>query len=382
MKKTLSFLFLFACSLTSAYAQLAVYCFDNGISGNGQDFQLYSASVSGANVTLEGPDNTGTVGNGQVNGQDKYLSAKKWDPFTSRNDGQYIQFSFTVPAGHTVKFGYIGFDGRLGNGNGTAPTFQIEYSLSNTFPGTVLMPATDLTASWVKYVTPSIDMDLTGGQTLTFRMFVWNVTGQNVEVNLNNLTMFGLYDGAVPAKLFCGGGSSLPVRLVSFGANERDGAAGLSWVTASEENNAFFSIEKSTDLKSFETIGTVKGQGTTSRRTTYSFTDKELTTTSYYRLKQVDNDGAFTYSQIVSVVPFRESLRSVSVYPSPGNGHLSLSGDKDLNLTVYSVNARKFGDYAVSGRREVDLSSLPNGEYLLVMKTSLEQETRKIIIRK
>ncbi|SDL12754.1 T9SS type A sorting domain-containing protein [Siphonobacter aquaeclarae] len=384
MKKILTSLLLIACYLPSVHAQLAVYCFDSGAQGNGQDFQIYTnpATVTGANVTLAGPDNSNTVGNGQVAGQDKYLSAKKWDNFTSRNANQYIEFSFTVPAGHTVTFGQVGFDARLGNGNGTPPAIQLEYSLTGTFPGTVLLPATNLTTAWTKYFSPNVNVSIPGGTTMTFRLFVWNVTGQNVEVNMNNLTLFGLFDGAVPNKLFCGGETSLPVRLVSFGANERDGAASLSWVTASEENSAYFAVEKSTDLRSFETIGTIKAQGTTTRRTTYAFQDKALITTSYYRLRQVDNDGKMTFSQTLSVVPFNESLRSVSVYPSPGNGQLSLSGDKDLRVSVYSADSRKFGDYAVSGRRDIDLSALPNGEYLLVLKTSLEQGTRKVIIRR
>ncbi len=94
----------------------------------------------------------------------------------------------------------------------------------------------------------------------------------------------------------------LPIDLFAFTASRKADAVLLSFSTATETNNAYFSIERSQDGSRFEAIGKVTGAGTSTVKQDYTFTDERpLKGTNFYRLKQVDFDGQFSYSPVVSV---------------------------------------------------------------------------------
>ena len=91
----------------------------------------------------------------------------------------------------------------------------------------------------------------------------------------------------------------LPVELVQFNADcQNNGTVKLSWTTASEINNDYFDVQKSFDASDFFSIGTVAGNGNSNTINYYEFIDEE-SGTAYYRLKQVDFDGKFDYSDVV-----------------------------------------------------------------------------------
>ena len=95
---------------------------------------------------------------------------------------------------------------------------------------------------------------------------------------------------------------ALPITLLSFtGHNTVDGNS-IQWQTASEHNNDYFNIEKTSDGETFENIGYIKGAGNSTYPTTYLFTDYNSNRDiNYYRLKQTDFDGKFTYSDLISI---------------------------------------------------------------------------------
>jgi hypothetical protein len=94
----------------------------------------------------------------------------------------------------------------------------------------------------------------------------------------------------------------LPIELSEFNAKLIDGSVELNWITMSEKKNKYFSIERSSDANLWETIYVIAGQGTSLNKHNYKIYDSSpLSRTSYYRLKQTDNEGSFTYSDIVSV---------------------------------------------------------------------------------
>jgi hypothetical protein len=114
---------------------------------------------------------------------------------------------------------------------------------------------------------------------------------------------------------------ALPITLIYFGADKYENdKANITWSTAMEINNQFFSIERSADALTWASIGQVQGAGNSTDQKNYSLIDsKPLPGTNYYRLKQVDYDGKFTYSDIVEV-EFPMSSVTVSalcVYPNP-----------------------------------------------------------------
>lgn len=103
--------------------------------------------------------------------------------------------------------------------------------------------------------------------------------------------------------------SILPIELTRFNA-ERDGDyVNLTWITATERNNDYFTVEQSENGFDFVVVGYMNGAGNSSTPLAYKLIDSSPTIDkiSYYRLKQTDYDGVFTYSDIVSVAPFTQA---------------------------------------------------------------------------
>jgi hypothetical protein len=115
--------------------------------------------------------------------------------------------------------------------------------------------------------------------------------------------------------------STIPVELESFTASVNSNFVTLNWVTATELNNTGFDIEQSIDNSSWNKIGFVNGNGTTTEKSFYTFTVKNpFEGNSYYRLKQIDYDGTFTYSNVVSVsVGLLNDFSLEQNYPNPFN---------------------------------------------------------------
>ncbi|WP_191967962.1 T9SS type A sorting domain-containing protein [Rhizosphaericola mali] len=132
--------------------------------------------------------------------------------------------------------------------------------------------------------------------------------------------------------------TALPIRLLSFTVTENNTSNILNWQTAVETNNNYFVIEKSTDGNNFDSIGTVKGAGNSDQTLSYSYTDDEpVSGTNYYRLKQVDFDGNYTYSSIASIYYSGiVSSMDISIYPNPGKGTINIKGNWN-NLTSVRV---------------------------------------------
>lgn len=111
--------------------------------------------------------------------------------------------------------------------------------------------------------------------------------------------------------------SPLPIELLSFNANVKSDIVELNWTTSSELNNDFYTIERASDVEKFEKIITTKGQGTKKTKTDYVLVDENpLQGVSYYRLKQTDFDGKFTYSSLRKI-EFNLSAPQIKVFPNP-----------------------------------------------------------------
>ena len=114
--------------------------------------------------------------------------------------------------------------------------------------------------------------------------------------------------------------NSLPISITEFTVQKKDDNVVIKWETASETNNDFFSLERSTDGKTWETVYTCKGAGNSTETNIYSFVDTEVETGMvYYRLKQTDYDGNSTYSKIQSIDIIPNSTSEFTVYPNPSN---------------------------------------------------------------
>jgi hypothetical protein len=128
--------------------------------------------------------------------------------------------------------------------------------------------------------------------------------------SLNGMTSFSLFtiNGSEASN------TALPIELLYFNATPNQKIVDLTWATASELNNESFTVERSIDGLTWETVLTVSGAGTTNQRTDYSNEDtRPLSGLSYYRLKQTDFDGQFTYSNIKSVYMNTENAELIKV---------------------------------------------------------------------
>jgi hypothetical protein len=187
----------------------------------------------------------------------------------------------------------------------------------------------------------------------------------------------------------------VPVELVSFSSSVAANVVTLSWSTATELNNHGFEIKRSSDKTNWRTMGFREGKGTTSEPQHYSYSDILSDVASsqlYYRLKQIDFNGSFEYSDIVEV-EIAPSVFSLSQnYPNPFNPGTAISYQLPVNsfvtLKVYDVlgnevaalvNEQKpAGEYEV----EFNASELGSGIYFYQLKAGSFVETKKMMLLK
>ena len=115
----------------------------------------------------------------------------------------------------------------------------------------------------------------------------------------------------------------LPVDWVSFDANPANEMAHLDWAVANQYNASHFEVERSEDGQNFEPIGRVMTADQTSQVLNYEFYDVDPMSDNYYRLKQVDLDGAYTYS-VIRVVSFERSEDVLAVFPNPAKDQVNV----------------------------------------------------------
>jgi hypothetical protein len=188
----------------------------------------------------------------------------------------------------------------------------------------------------------------------------------------------------------------IPVELSSFAGMATQDGIKLDWTTATETNNRGFDIERATDGKSFTKIGFVQGHGTSTERNDYSFVDQssyENNSVVSYRLKQIDFDGSFGYSDVVDVVyevpvdfslgqnypnPFNPSTKIV--YTLPVNGVVSLIVYDNLGTEVVNL----VNEVKVAGRYEVEFSAanLSSGIYFYRLTVGNFVDTKKMLLLK
>ncbi len=176
----------------------------------------------------------------------------------------------------------------------------------------------------------------------------------------------------------------LPLDLISFKVNTSNNTIQLNWITDNEYNTQLFEIESCTDGISFTSIGTIPAKNLKTR-STYSFTDKRINKTGvYYRLKMVDLDGSFKYSQIV-YSDFKIENQNFTVYPNPITDQLSIShpeASANAYVEIYELSGKLLLHYAIqkaSSFTTIEVSKLEKGVYLLRFVNGNEVNTRKII---
>ncbi len=191
----------------------------------------------------------------------------------------------------------------------------------------------------------------------------------------------------------------VPVELTSFYAKLADNKILLKWATASELNNYGFEIErKDGGTEKWDKIGFVNGKGSSGELSNYSFNDKSpLAGKSYYRLKQIDFDGSYKYSEVVSVEYKGVASYELSQnYPNPFNPstviNYSIAKPGFVSLKIYNILgvevAELVNEYQESGTHSFEFSTqklkdpIGSGVYFYTLKAGDFIQTKKMLIVK
>lgn len=174
----------------------------------------------------------------------------------------------------------------------------------------------------------------------------------------------------------------LPVSILYIEAERRETVVNIYWGTTIEENNDYFTIQRSSNGISWESIGKIDGAGNSNSLINYEFLDKApLSTSSYYRIKQTDFDGQSSVSDVVYIKGSSE--KELSYYPNPVQDILYVNGSSDdlSNIKLFNSNGIDVdvsfnSTYINENKLIIDVSSYPSGIYILT--TSSQKQLIKI----
>ncbi len=152
----------------------------------------------------------------------------------------------------------------------------------------------------------------------------------------------------------------LPVDISSFSGQAKGTYNLLTWITASENNNKGFAIERSNNATDFREIGFVKGSGTTTAAITYHFRDEQPATgKNFYRLKQTDFDERSKYSTVVELV--NTGNTTAVLYPNPASGEIKVVAPERIPLSISDMYSRKVRSSFTN--QTINISTLLPGLY-------------------
>jgi hypothetical protein len=206
-------------------------------------------------------------------------------------------------------------------------------------------------------------------------------------INNNQSTWAGLWEAEI------WGIGSVPVELISFNANYYDSKVNLEWITATETNNQGYEIQRKQENSEWENIGFIEGYGTTTEQKEYSYIDDISSVQSsvlVYRLKQIDFNGSFEYSEVVELETMPTKFELSQNYPNPFNPsttiRFSLPEETHLKINVYNmlgehVETLAEGTYEAGNYKvNFDASDLSSGAYIYRIESDAFVQVKKMIL--
>jgi hypothetical protein len=187
------------------------------------------------------------------------------------------------------------------------------------------------------------------------------------------------------------GASPLPIELISFDVQKNENVVIANWITVTEHNNDYFTLEKSKDGVNWELVSVIDGAGNSTSVLNYSKTDsKPYHGTSYYRLKQTDYDGHSTTSAIKSVFFAEDVDLDFDIVPNPSNqdGGFALNfntvaDELDFGLLIMDLTGKVVYQKTVkSVDSKININEiLAKGMYVLQLKNADKTFTKKLIVK-
>ena len=342
------------------------------------------------------------------------LSTGAWDLT------EYFGFTLTADIGATLNFttsDYLYFTAFCSN-PGTAD-LNVQYSIDAGAFAT-LATITDITGTETAYnMNFSTDIQTAEGGNIEFRFLARQMGAASDRMHIDSLQLYGtienslLYDigsGQQDTGYFDGLAAGdytvtitdadgctresnliqvtpLPVELTSFTGYNDGEVNRLQWITASETNNDYFTLERSADGTTFEQIYTVKGAGNSIQEIRYTAVDiSPFEGTTYYRLKQTDFNGKYSYSDVISLHNRNALIKEI--YPVPAKERLIVVASSPnivtLNCLITDLQGRVISSKEImtnarKNQYTIDVSDLARGMYFLRVKTENDYWKGKFI---
>jgi hypothetical protein len=210
--------------------------------------------------------------------------------------------------------------------------------------------------------------------------------GANANLEGRMLTLSGAATTVAGDTILIPSCLALPIELISFKGNRsREGNAFLKWSTASEINNDFFTIERSSDAVNWEVAGTDDGAGNSTEQIEYEFTDFSCPNeATYYRLKQTDFDENFKYEAKI-LIQKHKYPNQLFIHIDPLNNYLNIvnkEGEEDIEaIHIYNIYGEETYR-STNNESRIDISNFKNGSYLISIYLKSEIRTLKFIVYK
>lgn len=243
---------------------------------------------------------------------------------------------------------------KLISANNVPPVAGVNYYANNTFG----LGSNLIDSSFVVYNGTGNSVQVNGLQpnkTYHFAVFEYNGVGNSINYQTNGVSYIS--------------GITLPITLVSFKGQKEAGKVILSWITSSEINNSHFEVERSSDATRFYKIGEVAGSGNSNTSKTYNFIDElNNAKVTFFRLKQVDYSGSYTYSNVISLNNDNTTFNpAMNIFPNPANNCIQIIGLTE-HAYVYDTVGRIVCSITESG--QTDISALAPGIYFVKTSTA------------
>lgn len=337
-----------------AHSQLAVWNFNSS---------TLVASSTDANVTASNASHSGLAGTTQFFN----CNGKSWSP-SGWSSGDYAEYTVTANAGFTMSVTGFTLVTRKSSSGPSPITIRSSNDgyMADLFSETVNSSCTAKGGS-------ISTINIPDGGSITFRIFgVGSSSGGNLR--MDDVTILGT---TAPV--------SMPVEMTSFNARNVDNNVHLAWATASELNNSHFELEVSQDGRQFENITQIQGNGTTLNAQSYEYIHQNPANgVSYYRLKQVDFDGAFEYSEVRSVRV--EGENNIRITPSAAISQIEVEVNtliaNNTSIRIIDMMGRTVLSTTFDGdsnSKVIDVVDLSKGHYIVHVQAGAEVMTQRFV---
>lgn len=349
------FLFTFAAQAQTPFTASWNFEGNTGGSVNNPNVSISSANLSGSVREVGYPN--GATGDA--------ISISLW-PLTELDGNKYVEVSLT-PQNYRMSISSISFEC---NHSPQGPAQIAVRSNQDNFGSAIGSGAVGNNFSNYNYSVAFNDLE----NTVTFRIYAYSSIDLFGTLRLDNLRINGTVR-VVP----------LPVELAYFRGQVFNNQIQLSWETAWERNAAYFEVQRSSDLKEFVTLNTIAAIGDSRDKSFYTSTDDfPMPGVNYYRLRQIDYDGKFEFSKILSVKTDNQTPQ-IWLYGNPvsaGQIRVRLQNIEPSDIQLISLNGQPFpfSWQSISTNDYLLQTNAPPGLYWLVGQFQNQKISQKVLL--